>query len=224
MGVPGRPGSAPRDGQVGVRRPPYERVAYILRRGIVSGFLPGGTRLQIPRVASVLGVSATPVREAFRQLAADGLVRFEVYGEAVVHELSRTELEEVYELRKLLEPIAIARAAKDAPRESLVAAIELLAAMHAVDDAASWSELNTRFHAVLEEAGSSARLASILRNLRELSALYVTHSLLSSPERISCGNAEHREILEAVISNDPDRAIVAVARHLNGTLGRSYVR
>lgn len=196
----------------------HERVASVLRRGIVSGFLPGGTRLVLPRIASALGVSTTPVREALRHLAAEGLVRFEPHGGAVVHELSRGELEEVYELRKILEPIAIARAAKDASQESLVEAVELVTAMHDVDDAAAWSEINTRFHTVLEEAGSSPRLASILRNLRELSALYVTHSLLSSPERIERGNAEHREILEAVIANDPEQAMLAVARHLNGTL------
>lgn len=218
MGTRAQPGTGLSGVENGDASPAHERVAALLRRGIVTGFLPGGTKLPLPLVAKALGVSTTPVREAIRHLAADGLVQFDAHGGAVVHELSRAELQEVYDLRRVLEPIAVVRAAKDAGRASLVEAVDLVAAMYEEDDPATWSELNSRFHSVLEEACSSPRLAAILRNLRELSALYVTHSLLTEPARIERGNAEHREILEAVIANDPAAAAAAVDRHLNGTL------
>jgi DNA-binding GntR family transcriptional regulator len=195
-----------------------QQVADVLRQGIISGRLIGGTRLAAPRVAQALGVRTPPVRDALRDLAAEGLVQVDLSGVAVVHELSRAELEEIYELRTLLEPIAIGRATKLASSDDLVEAVELLTAMHEVADPGAWSDLNTRFHSVLEEAGSSPLLAAILRNLRALSGLYVTHSLLLQPDRLRAGNAEHREILEAVIGNDPDAAANAVTRHLNGTL------
>jgi DNA-binding GntR family transcriptional regulator len=197
----------------------HERVLVTLRRAITSGYLVGGTRLNQPRIAEALGVSTTPVREAIRQLAAEGLVQRDVRrGGAVVHELSRTELVEVYELRKLLEPIAVARAAKDAPVASLVEAVELVTAMQHVESPMAWSELNTRFHSVIEDAAGSPRLAGILRQLHALSSLYVTHSLLTAPERIRHGNSEHREIIESVIKQDADAAVVGVIRHLDGTL------
>lgn len=196
----------------------HDRVLLALRRGITTGYLVGGTRLVQPRIAEALGVSTTPVREALRQLAAEGLVQMDVHGSAVVHELSRSELVEVYELRRLLEPIAIVRAAKEATEASLVEAVELVTAMQQVESAAVWSEINARFHSVIERAAGSPRLAAVLRQLHELSSLYVTHSLLSHPDRIRRGNAEHREILEAIIDRDTEAASDAVLRHLEGTL------
>lgn len=196
----------------------HDRVLLALRRGITSGYLVGGTRLVQPRIAEALGVSTTPVREALRQLAAEGLVQMDVHGGAVVHELSRSELVEVYELRRLLEPIAVTRAAKEASEASLVEAVELVTAMQHLDGATVWAEINARFHSVIERASGSPRLVSLLSQLHALSSLYVTHSLLSTPERITRGNAEHREILEAVIDGDADAAAAAVLRHLDGTL------
>lgn len=194
-----------------------ERVAETLRRAILSGYLPSGTRLVQPKIAEALGVGSTPVREAVRQLVVEGLVRMGPAG-AVVHELSRSELVEVYEVRKLLEPIAVARAASEASEESLVAAIELLGAMESVESPAVWSETNARFHELIVGSSGSPRLCAILRQLHGLSALYVTHSLMLSPERIAKGNAEHREILEAVITGASGAAADAVVRHLEGTL------
>lgn len=196
----------------------HDRVLKALRRGITSGYLVGGTRLVQPRIAEALGVSTTPVREALRQLAAEGLVQRDVRGAIVVHELCRSELVEVYELRKLLEPIAVVRAAKEASVASLVEAVELVTAMHSVEGATVWSEINARFHGVIERAAGSPRLAALLRQLHALSSLYVTHSLLWEPDRIQRGNAEHREILEAVIDQDTDAAADAVLRHLDGTM------
>lgn len=196
----------------------HDRVLLVLRRGITSGSLVGGTRLVQSRIAEALGVSTTPVREAIRQLAAEGLVQFDVHGGAVVHELSRSELVEVYELRKMLEPVAVVRAAKEATEGSLVKAVELVDAMQRVEGAMVWSEINVRFHSVIEWASGSPRLVGILRQLHGLSSLYVTHSLLSTPDRIRRGNDEHREILEAVIARDTEAASGAIIRHLDGTL------
>lgn len=195
-----------------------DRVLSTLRRGITGGYLVGGTRLVQPVIAEALGVSTTPVRQALRQLVVEGLVQVDARGGAVVHELSRSELVEVYELRKLLEPIAVVQAAKEATAESLVEAVELMMEMHQVENAVEWAELNARFHVVIERASGNLRLASILRQLHALSSLYVTHSLLSEPTRVERGNAEHQNILEAIIAQDTDAAGDAVLRHLEGTL------
>jgi DNA-binding GntR family transcriptional regulator len=195
-----------------------ETVKQVLHRGIVTGTIPGGTRLVQSRIAAELGVGTRPVRDALRELAAEGFVRLDDRGSAVVHELSRTELEDIYEIRKMLEPVATARAAKYASRASLLKAVGLMEAMESETDGAQWADYNCRFHSVIEEAGNSPILVSMLKNLRELSALYVTHSILSEPDRVRCGNAEHNEILQAIITRDPEAAADAMLRHLDGTI------
>src|SRR4029077_19087074 len=97
--------------------------------------------------------------------AGGGFVRFDREGVAVVHELSRTELAELYEIRKLLEPVATARAARYASQDSIHQAVRLLAAMERETDPARWAEYNDGFHSVIEEAGGSPRLIAILENL-----------------------------------------------------------
>jgi len=195
-----------------------DRVSTILHRGIVAGTIPGGTRLVQARIAEELGVGTGAVREALRGLAAGGFVRFDAGRVAVVHELSRTELEDLYEIRKLLEPVATARAAKYAGRASIIKAVELLAAMEIETDGQRWVEYNNSFHSVIEEAGNSPRLVAILENLRDLSALYVTHSIVSEPDRAVNARIEHEEILKAIIARDPEGAADAMFRHLDGRL------
>jgi DNA-binding GntR family transcriptional regulator len=204
--------------------PARTRVKLVLRRGIMSGTIPGGTRLVQSSIAEELTAGTGTVRDALRELAAEGFVRLDGHGGAVVSELCRSELEEIYEIRMMLEPVATARAAVVASRARVLQAVEMLAAMESEADATQWAEYNSSFHRALDEAGSNARLGAILTNLRELSARYIRHSLLASPDRARQANAEHDEILRAVIAGDPEAAADAVLRHLAGTLGALRVR
>ena len=78
-------------------------------------------------------------------------------------------------------------------------------------------ELLARFHDVIALTGNSPRLVAMLTNLRELSTRYITHSVLAVPDRAQRANAEHEEILRAVVAHDPGAAADAVLRHLDGT-------
>lgn len=196
---------------------PHELVRDVLHQRILSGELPAGTRLVQSRIAGELSVGTRAVHDALRDLAAEGFVRFTDRG-AIVHEVNRTELEELYEVRKMLEPLAAARAAKYATRADMLDAARLLAAMERETDMARWADYNCHFHSIVEHAGNSRRLAALLANLRELSAIYVMHSILSEPDRARCGNAEHAEIFQALVARDPEAAADATLRHLNGTL------
>jgi DNA-binding GntR family transcriptional regulator len=204
--------------------PARSRVKLVLHRGIVTGTIPGGTRLVQSRIADELAVSTRPVRDALRELAAEGFVRLDRRGGAVVRELGRGELDDIYEIRMMLEPVAAARAARLASTGSLIRAAELLAAMRSAADGARWVELGGSFHKIIDEAGSSPRLVAILGNLRELSARYITHSVHSVPGRADQANAEHAEILRAIIARDPAAAADAALRHLRGTPSALGVR
>src|SRR5437870_2526894 len=83
-----------------------------LRQEILSGRIPPGTRLTQAELAKRMETSTTPVREAVRELSAEGLVRISPHREVIVHEPTRLELEEIYELRVLLEPLSVIKAAK----------------------------------------------------------------------------------------------------------------
>lgn len=199
--------------------PARRRVKMILHRGIVTGTIPGGTRLVQSSIATELAVSTRPVREALNELAAEGFVRFDQRGGAVVRELCRTEVEDIYEIRMMLEPVATARTARSATKASLRPAIGLLVAMETETDGTRWAEHDARFHHVIDVAGNSPRMVAILKNLRELSTIYITHSVLAAADRAQHANAEHEEILRAIFAHDPVAAADAVLRHLDGTLG-----
>lgn len=193
-------------------------VKLALRQAIVAGTIPAGARLGRARVAREFSAAPRQARDALRELAAEGFVRLERTGDAVVRELCRSDLEDIYQVRMLLEPLAAARAASSASRDDVVRAVRLLAAMGSETDAGRWAGYNASFHRVIDEAGSSPRLASILEGLRELSARYVRHSILAVPDRAEQAAAEHEEIMRAVIARDPVAAAEATFRHLDGTL------
>jgi DNA-binding GntR family transcriptional regulator len=200
------------------------RVKLVLHHAIVSGTIPAGTRLVQSSIAQELAVGTRQVRDALQELAAAGFVRLDERGGAVVHELCRSDLEDIYQIRMLLEPLATARAASLASQESVMRAVELLAAMESETDAERWADYNSSFHRVIEESANSPRLLAILENLRELSARYIRHSILALPDRADQANAEHQEIMRAVIARDPAAAADAMLRHLDGTLSTLNVR
>ncbi|MGH7721779.1 MAG: GntR family transcriptional regulator [Candidatus Dormibacteria bacterium] len=196
----------------------HEIVRETLRHAILSGDLPGGTHLVQAELATQLRVSTTPVREALRDLASDQLIRFHPHRGAVVHELDMDELREIYEIRKALEPLALRLAASRITKEQLRAAAALQARMEKEADPAVWVETNWKFHALLESAAQSPRLASAVKNVQDSSALYVAHAVHLERGRMRKGNVDHRRILAALRAGDGDGAAEALRRHLDSTL------
>jgi DNA-binding GntR family transcriptional regulator len=196
----------------------HEIVRETLRHAILSGELPGGTRLVQAELAAQLKVSTTPVREALRDLASDQLIRFHPHRGAVVHELDMEELREIYEIRKALEPLAIRLAASRISKKQLKEAFELQAHMEKETDPGAWVEDNWRFHALIESAAQSPRLAAFVKSLQDSAALYVAHAIHLDPGRIKKGNADHRSILAALRAGDADVAAEVLRRHLDTTM------
>lgn len=201
-----------------VRVTAHEFVYDTLRRAILSGALPGGARLVQADIASQLSVSTTPVREALRDLAAEGLVVFRAHIGAVVRDLDVEEFLELYDIRKALEPLAIQRAAARITPDELAAATALAKAMEQENDPAAWAALNRTFHGQLEEAAHASFIQSVLKGVQDVAAIYVAHSLISEPGRISSGNAEHRALLAALGRGDGDAASSILVQHLDATL------
>lgn len=196
----------------------HEFVYDTLRRAILGGTLPGGTRLVQADIATQLSVSTTPVREALRDLAAEGLVVFKPHSGAVVRELDIAELAELYDIRKALEPLAVRRSAALISPEEIATAQALARAMEQERDPARWAELNRRFHNVLEGASQAPFILSVLKGVQDIAAIYVAHVVARRPSRIASGNREHRALLAALRKQDGDAAAAVQAAHLEATL------
>lgn len=196
----------------------HESVHTTLRRAILGGALPGGTRLVQADVASQLSVSTTPVREALRDLAAEGLVVFRPHVGAVVREISIDELTELYDIRKAVEPVSIRRAAVRIRKSELAEAQALIKKMESETDPARWAELNWEFHAVLERAANAPLVRSVVKTVQDIAAMYVAHSLILQPDRMNSGNKEHRAMLTALRRRDQETAARVLIEHLDSTL------
>lgn len=156
------------------RQTTHEHVRERLRQAILSGQLPSGTRLVQADIARELGVSITPVREALRDLANEQIIRLDAHRGGIVHELTDRELDEILDLRLLLEVEAMRRAAVLITPAQLERARAFHEEMQATDQTAEWVMLNRRFHITLYEAAERPRLLGIVRNLLDASVMYVT--------------------------------------------------
>lgn len=201
-----------------VRQTAHEYVRSVLRRAILNGELTGGTRLVQAEIAATLDVSTTPVREALRDLATEGLVQFDPHRGAIVAELSVDDVHDIYEIRMVLEPLAMRQAVphlSDALLERLRA---LHQAMLEEPHSAEWVDRNRVFHMAVYETAASSRLATIIRNLQDASVMYIGASLKDNPALRDEANHDHAEILAALERRDADAAVEALTEHLRTSI------
>lgn len=196
------------------RQTAHEYVREVLRRAILNGELAGGSRLVQAEIAATLEVSTTPVREALRDLASEGLIQFDPHRGAVVAELSADELHEIYGIRLILEPLAM----RQAVPKLTDALIERLRGLHermlAEPHSAQWVDFNREFHMAVYEAAASPRLVAIVRSLQDAAVRYIGASLELTPGLRDEANHDHGVILDALERRDVEAAVAAVEQHL----------
>ena len=188
-----------------------------LRGAILDGQLTSGTRLVQSEIAEALDVSTTPVREALRDLAAEGLIRLNAHRGGVVQELSLSELREIYELRVLLEPEALRRAWPYVTDEIIDEVAELHERMNRTESPSEWLAINNAFHGKILELAPSPRLLLILDGLIAPWVMYVSASLATDPENQKRAAEGHDHIVAALRERDLDEAIAASIEHLGIT-------
>ena len=136
-------------------RTAHEFVRETLRRAILRGDLTGGSRLIQADLAAELEVSTTPVREALRDLATEGLITLDRHRGGVVRELNWADMEELRMIREQLDPLAVRLAVDGVTDAQLEVAQSLSDRMVEETDLADWVELNRRFHFLFYEVYSS---------------------------------------------------------------------
>lgn len=198
-----------------VRQTTHEQVREMLRQQILTGQLPGGTRLVQADIAKDLEVSITPVREALRDLANEQMIRLDAHRGGIVVEMTDSELQEILDLRLLLEPEAMRSAAERITPLQLEHARALHDEMLAATESFSWVMLNRRFHFTIYEATGRPRLLTILRGLLDASVMYVNATDEYMPEHQERAGSEHAALLKLLADHDAEGAAEAIKAHIN---------
>ena len=195
----------------------YEEVAELLRQRIFARELEAGSWIDELRIAEALGISRTPLREALKVLAAEGLVTMKVRRGAYVTEVSEKDLRDVYHLLALLESDAarvVAASANELQRAQIQALQKDLE--DAVAQRDRFFEINEALHMLLLQIADNRWRDQMVADLRKVMKLNRHHSLLKEG-RIEQSLAEHREIVQALLSRQPELAAQKMSTHfMNG--------
>jgi len=188
-----------------------------LRNAILDGSYAPGQALVISTLADELGLSATPLREALQRLCSEGLVELVAHGSARVASVSLVGATEIYELRRLLEPMAIESAvanADDLYRAAVSDAFKLLGegGRHSQHD-------HAEFHNTLRSACASRWLTRIVDMLADQARLIMTTSWPALDADYDLADA-HRDLAEACLNGDAEGAAAELRTHLDATLMR----
>jgi DNA-binding GntR family transcriptional regulator len=193
-----------------------------LRERILHGVYPEGKPLRQDAIADELGVSRIPVREALRQLEAEGLVVFNPHRGAVVSTLSLSEIEELFELRTQIELDLLRRAMPHVAPEDVARAKEILDRYETAlrnGDVASWGTMNWQFHSTLYAPADRPFTMGVAQKLHQQCDRYLRMQLALTHGEMRA-NDEHRAILAAVKKRDARRAAELLREHILGA-GRS---
>ena len=196
----------------------YQEVAELLRQRIYKRELEPGSWIDEMKLAEEYGISRTPLREALKVLAAEGLVTMKVRRGAYVTEVSEKDLSDVYHLLSLLESDAagvVAERATDAELKDLQALHKELEA--AVGNRDKFFAINERFHMRLLEVAGNRWRDQMVADLRKVMKLNRQSSLLKAG-RVRESMLEHRAIMEALTHRDPKAAVKRMQEHFRNGL------
>ena len=200
----------------------YEEVAELLRQRIYRRELEPGSWIDELKIAEEYGISRTPLREALKVLATEGLVTMKVRRGAYVTEVSDQDLAEVYHLLSLLESDAasvVAARASDAQLAELQALHQELeaAALPGQQDREQFFRINERFHMRVLEMADNRWSRQMVADLRKVMKLNRHNSLLKAG-RIDESLAEHRQVMAALARRDAAAAMASMQAHFRNGL------
>ena len=200
-----------------------------IREAILLGELKAGERILLKDLEATYRISRTPIRQALRRLAERGYVTLQPHSSMRVRPLSLEEVNELYSLRKAIEPLAVAEGIRGADHSVMALLDSLLGEMHVAtekEDRPTLIGLNTRFHRSMYEPSEMPHLLSIYDRLVGICERYQWTQAGAPIGELRRNRQQHQEILDAYRRRDEDRASeliqihleqarVAILRHLN---------
>ena len=193
-----------------------------VRERIISGTLPGGTKIDQQALAEELGVSRMPVREALRRLSAEGFIELISHRGALVAELSSDEIIEIYEMRGVLQGLAARLALPHYTDEYVEEVKHILAKLDTAKDLTEWMALNRTFHDHIESPSGAKHMLALIERLTQQCAPYLLISVQFLHAEESAVELHHA-ILDACVQRDAEALEAAVRAHLT-SWGRDVAR
>ena len=196
--------------------PARVRITSILKKALLAGEYKSGQELSLTEIAEKLGVSRTPVREAFQNLAAEGLIELRMNKGAIVKQIDQKFITDHYEMRILLESEAAVRAARNGMDVS-----ELLARLYHLTDNLStldrpyYTELNQEIHTSIWTAADNQKLYNFLMSLWNGPS---TGSANSELDHYVQSTEEHIQILQSIRSKDTAKARQMMEQHITRSM------
>lgn len=188
-----------------------------IREAILSGELKAGERILLKDLEATYRISRTPIRQALRRLAERGYVTLQPHSSMRVRPLSIGEVNELYSLRKVIEPIAMAEGSRRAD-DSVIALLDsLFGEMHVAteqEDRLTLIGLNSRFHRSMYEPSGMPHLLSIYDRLLGICERYQWTQAGAPIKDLRRDLQHHEVILDAYRRRDEDRAIPLIQSHL----------
>ncbi len=188
-------------------------IVELIRQGIYEGTYKPGTRLNIADLAQSFNASAVPVREALRNLEAEGLVEFRPNRGVVIKELSASEVRELFLMRLPLELLAATQATLNADDAAMDRIEAILKHMDAVVETDEWHVLHDQFHHDFYALSGLPRLTQYLEVLRGQMRPYAK-LYLSDPKHVRMAQEEHYVMVAAARRRDPEAVRSPLVEHL----------
>lgn len=188
----------------------------LLRQAIVSGKFFSGERLREKMLMEMVGVSRTSLREALRQIEAEGLIRLEANRGVVVASMSYEEVEQIYDARGVLEALACKRFAENASQnqvEELRKICDELMQAVAADDPARALDVKRAFYGLILEGCGNIVVRQMLTQINNRIGM-LRGMTLSEPDRLPDMGSEVRQIVDAIAIRDSERAWSASLHHV----------
>ncbi|MCZ4521577.1 GntR family transcriptional regulator [Rhodococcus ruber] len=199
-----------------------------LRTRILTGTLEAGSVIGQAKLAAELGVSTTPLREAIRRLAAEGMIDLEAHRDARVTAVSADEARHLYQVRESLDPLATSLAAQHRTKSDIARMEFALSRLEPITDAADLDALlrHREFHRAVYRASANPVLIDILERLWDKADRYrlvgLRHGGDTERDRARV-EAEHTAIYEAVATGNADAAAEVMTEHIRRSLGRRAI-
>lgn len=199
---------------IGDRQMLHNQVCSILRRAILKREFQPGERLIQAELAESIGVSRMPIREALRTLENEGLVTLEPHKGAVVRTPTKEDIQEIYELRAVLEPLALKHSLLIIDTHTRNEMNNVHISMLSTTSNEDYVELNSRFHQLLFQGCHKQRLMGFIDTISHGFAL---DTPLIIPDQIEKSNEEHAKIVVAINDKQYEQAEVALKQHIERT-------
>lgn len=185
-----------------------------LRRAIARGTLKSGSPLLQDELAERFKVSRVPIRDALKALEADGLITFLANRTAIVTVLNAEDIEEIFNIRRMLECDLMRRATMLATSVDQRAVQRALSLLDAATSGTQFAKLDREFHAAMYQPAKQPRQQVIVDKLGQQLARFYGSTLDFSSYHQDC-QGSHHEMADAFLHRDADRASICLDRHLN---------